>query len=95
MKIVGDLVVPRLPTAEEWESFLGERGAQVLRYLAQKKIAELKDSWAEGHFTYPTIEATHMKNAKALGEVEVWTQLLELDYEKLLSEIGDDFGNAE
>lgn len=81
----------RLPNEQEFLGWLQDPVTQlVLRRLPAAKIAGLKDTWARGSYTYPTSEATYMKNAEALGELAAWTWLNEMAYADLLTELGEE-----
>ena len=80
-----------LPTKEDFEAWLQlPLSRLVLRRLPAAKIAKIKDAWADGQYGYPTMEASMLKNAEKIGEINAWKDLQEFDYEALLTEIDDE-----
>lgn len=56
---------------------------EVLRALRQRR-EELKESWARGSFTLESIEASALKNAEKIGEVNQLSDFIEMDYQAYL-----------
>ena len=79
----------RLPTKDEFDNWNALPVTNTLRELAQKYIDEIKDRWADGEFSYPTNEATQLKNAEALGEIKAWTIVKNLDLDEIMTKLGD------
>ena len=81
----------RLPSEEEFKGWLMNPVTQcVFRRLPAQKIKELQAAWGRGAFTFPTIEACALKNAEKIAEVNVWSQIMDLDYMQLTTELGAD-----
>lgn len=51
---------------------------QFLKYLSGKR-EELKENWATGGFTGPSLEETAIRNAGAVGAVSVLDEIISLD----------------
>ncbi len=55
--------------------------------MLRLNLESLKSRWAAGEFTEVFEYATAIKNAKAIGQAETITALLELDAEALATEV--------
>lgn len=75
---------------ETWKAWLDHPVTQVLREYLRKEKHSLQERWSAGEFTDMSHFGTAILNAKAVGQCEVIENLLDFDYEKLLTEIDDE-----
>ena len=81
----------RLPTEEEFKGWLTDPVTEaVFKHLPRAKVQELQDMWANGNFTMETIEASALKNAEVIGELNAWRTLAALDYSYLVTQLKEE-----
>lgn len=80
----------KLMEEEEFKGWLALPETQyIMRVLVKAKLDTLKDQWAHSHFVRASAEAAAQENARALGNVQALTWLMDLDYETLTTELQD------
>ena len=72
------------PLMAEWAGWLTHPATKALRQWANLWRKELKSAWEMGNFTFPSIEQTALKNAEAIGMINVLAALEEISLEQLV-----------
>ena len=68
-------------TEQEFQGWLGDPGTQAVLRALRKEYESIKENWARGLYTGPTVESTALKNAEKLGEINSLSKLIELEYD--------------
>lgn len=76
-----------LPSEEEFLAWLDHPATKALYQVLQARKADLQRRWAEGEFADQSQFGTAILNAKAIGMVQAGDEILNMDYEKLMTEI--------
>ena len=77
-------------SSEAWTNWLLDPTTQAFRRLVSRRIAALKDQWANGAFTDQGQFGTAIMNARAIGACTVMGDLLSLDVETVNGELSDE-----
>ena len=64
------------PTAEEWQSWLGQKTGQYFIEMLNNKMADIQDDWANGIFTDVSADTTFQLNANGLGRLEAYGDII-------------------
>jgi len=79
-----------MPTEEEWNEWLHHPCTNRLRLWADKSREELKDEWAEGHFSAAFDMEMAVKNAGATGACSIYKEIVTLDYQQIVIGAADE-----
>lgn len=76
---------------EEFQSLLSSGGFKLYQQFLLKLRDNIKDEWAQGHFTCESQSGTIQLNARQIGKVELLDKLLdpELSYEEIVEFINE------
>ena len=74
---------PQLSLYNEWLAH--PVTVRLNRYLRQQR-QELMEQWAQGNFTSDRGEATLQLNANAIGQCEVLSSIIDLEFQQLFQE---------
>lgn len=77
-------------TKEQWEAWLGLPVTKALHQYLLSKESGLKDLWSSGEFTDMSQFGTAILNAKAIGNCEVYNEIVNLDFEQVTEELADE-----
>ena len=72
----------RLPTQEEFQDWLTHPVTQAFRRLLEEGAKGLMEQWAEGALQSADPNETQSASLQALGQLKIYRQLKELDYEQ-------------
>lgn len=70
----------------EFNDWLAHPITRELKRLLHEKREALKTDWEEGRLTFETCEGTAMKSVNAIGKLEAYADIMELEYEDFLTE---------
>ena len=72
----------RLPTEEEYLDWLSHPVTKAFRRLLEEGAKGLMEQWAEGSLQSSDPHETQAASLQALGQLKIYRQLKELDYEQ-------------
>lgn len=82
--------MPSLPLSEaDWEEWMQHPGTKALNEWLDEEREDLKEQWASGLFTDQSQYATAILNAKAIGKLEAFELIAELNYSQLMGDLTD------
>lgn len=70
-------------TQEDFDSWMDHPVTQALFHWVEGKRTDLKDMWANGAFTGPSWDETHIKNVAATGAASAYEEVLDIEFDQL------------
>ncbi len=75
----------KMPTEEEWSSWLQHPCTKRLLFWANMERTSLMEQWASGNFSAAFDMEMAVKNAGATGACSIYADLLEMDYKQIVT----------